>query len=264
MLIQWKDFGAQRKYFEMYVFKCLNQSDQNCLPEEEVKNHTFPGTFELYIKHPYIDFNDIQNPMKYYMTDIILDLDYRTTKYLRIAVRKNKYQLNDNLMQMYSKTGYFYSFHPDQVRTIPIEQSFSERKLIHVEFRIDPQIDQYSRTMFNFWDLTGQIGGAYEVIDVICMMIIGYYNHNAMMISIINDRKEIQNKEKQERMAKGHLSNDSENQQEDSSEGEENQEESKEESAKDGNLNFTKLMEAINKKRIMKTFMQHKKRPYSW
>jgi hypothetical protein len=39
--------------------------------------------------------------------------------------------------------------------------------LAAIEFRLDPQIDEYEREVLSFFEVAGEIGGIHEIVSVI-------------------------------------------------------------------------------------------------
>ena len=57
---------------------------------------------------------------------------------------------------------------------------------------VSEEIEIYERTVFSFLDLTGQIGGIYELLEVIAAFFVGYYNNkifNFELVKSINNFK---------------------------------------------------------------------------
>ena len=58
---------------------------------------------------------------------------------------------------------------------------------IYVNFVVDDEIELYERSIYSIWDLFGQIGGVYEVLEIVCMLFVSYFNEKLLTLSLVND-----------------------------------------------------------------------------
>jgi hypothetical protein len=65
------------------------------------------------------------------------------------------------------------------------------------KFFLDTQIDTYERSFKNVLDLTGLVGGVFEIIEVVFGFIIGNYTQKMLNFSLVNRMKEESNEDNQ-------------------------------------------------------------------
>ena len=78
-------------------------------------------------------------------------------------MRKNKYFLNDDLITYRKeKTGSFYSVERERM---DLEEMVDDT-VMTIQIVQDPFVDLYERNVFTFLEMTGQLGGLFEVLQV--------------------------------------------------------------------------------------------------
>ena len=55
---------------------------------------------------------------------------------------------------------------------------------------VDDEVEYYERSIYSIWDLFGQIGGVYEILEIICMLFVNYFNDKLLLLSLVNDMNE--------------------------------------------------------------------------
>ena len=98
---------------------------------------------------------------------------------------QNKYTLNNNFLSLNSEEGTFWQFlqpqkdyfsNSDLIETFPISVSF----LGQVTLR------EYEVNYYSFWEFIGQLGGFYEILELLGMFFIGFYNQNLLNTDLLN------------------------------------------------------------------------------
>jgi hypothetical protein len=131
-----------------------------------------------------MDFEDYEEVVKSYMDDSIT---YRIMpnfiKEATVFVRKNEAEFEDSFVQFGFK---------DKKKFVSI--STTNVDLYHrrahvmtsatVRFVIDPKQETYERVIFSIFDLTGQVGGLYEVFEVVGAFVIGYFTEKLFYYSM--------------------------------------------------------------------------------
>ena len=54
-------------------------------------------------------------------------------------------------------------------------------------FAVDDEIEYYERSIYSIWDLFGQIGGVYEILEIVTMMFVNYFNDKLLLLSHVNN-----------------------------------------------------------------------------
>ena len=96
--------------------------------------------------------------------------------------------LRDNPFWFTEDNGEFYSFDRFQNDLSFQNQTsyFSNPQFLISEISISEEIEIYERTVFSLLDLTGQIGGIYELLEVIAAFFVGYYNTKIFNFELVN------------------------------------------------------------------------------
>ena len=106
-----------------------------------------------------------------------------------IGVKKNDYVLKDSLSQFTEEKGSFYSFKVGSSKYYTNNREgelFTYLQYAHIRFRIDIEQETYERTVYSFWDFIGQIGGIYEIFDVLSTVIVSMYTNKMFLVSVLN------------------------------------------------------------------------------
>ena len=116
------------------------------------------------------------------------DESYRTLKSLQkhvtLYLRKNEYNLNDDLIQYRDhQSGSFYSVDKQQVDI----QEATDDTVITIRIVQDPIIDQYERSSFTFLEMTGRLGGLYEVLTVVASLMISGIVQKLFTLSVLKN-----------------------------------------------------------------------------
>ena len=141
---------------------------------------------QIMILKPYFDYSDIENPIKYHVDNSnYLYLNYGTTYFMDMYVRKNEYTLYDSIFGSNHKSDIFYSV--EKSRIIP--KGSNQLILAQVSFLVDEQIDQYERTVQTVIEVIGTIGGNYEILRIIFGLFVGMYTSKMFNQTIANNYK---------------------------------------------------------------------------
>ena len=139
----------------------------------------------ILIFNSYIDFDDYENPIKSYIDDrysyqIIPDL----RKVVRTEIRYNKVELMDSLIDIgFHENKEFYSVERSEPDLTSIN---NYNEYLDFGLTIDSKEDSYERKVYSFLDLTGQIGGLYEIINIIVGMLVTFIASRLFILSIIS------------------------------------------------------------------------------
>ena len=68
-------------------------------------------------------------------------------------------------------------------------QYFTPALFLEAKISISEEIEIYERIVFSFLDLTGQIGGIYELLEITAAFFVGYYNNILFNYELVNNIK---------------------------------------------------------------------------
>lgn len=148
-------------------------------------NEEFTGTyFEVLVDNVYLDFTDLNKLIKNYIkAEIIRYIHPEFTSGVRIYLRKNHYSVRDSIWPSFwneEKVGEFSSIE----RIENFSQKLTNGTLFKIEIYIDPQVDNYSARILNILDVSGTIGGVYELLYTFVGLVIGRYSSRSLHRSI--------------------------------------------------------------------------------
>lgn len=139
---------------------------------------------QIYLLSPYIDYSDIENPLKYaYVDKYVVNINPKAYTVHSIYVRKNKYSLDDNLLYGDIKNGSFYTISEQQSSQYP----YYPGSICEITFNIDNQIMNYERKVYNLYDMIGDVGGIYSVLISIFLLFMNKYTEKLYNYSATTD-----------------------------------------------------------------------------
>ena len=134
---------------------------------------------------PYFDFNDLENPIKYQLSDLqymVLDSSYFYSANLK--VRKNFYTLYDSIFGLSNEqSGTFYSYEDSNAYTLPPYENY----LARIDIQLDAQIDRYERTVQTIFEAIGTIGGIYEILRIVIGTLVGLFVNKVYQHTTVNN-----------------------------------------------------------------------------
>ena len=137
--------------------------------------------------NPYFDFNDIEHPIKYQLSEtltLLLSTDFLYVSFLNI--RQNFYTLYDDIFGFSGEqSGTFYSY--ENSNLFPSHPF--DKNLLRVQIRLDAQIDRYERTVQTIFEAIGTIGGIYEILKIVTGTLVGIFIKNIYQYNTANEFK---------------------------------------------------------------------------
>lgn len=146
-----------------------------CQSEEKLAEYTKYNLYaQMYAKMAYIDFNDIDVPIKHTFLDkYYAYLNPKEYTNHDIFIQKNEYTLYDNYLFSNPKKGSFYSISNDKVSASPMWDGY----LGQTTFYLDNRVQHYERRVYNLYDMISDIGGINQVLMTLCMVLMGIYTN---------------------------------------------------------------------------------------
>ena len=116
-----------------------------------------------------------------------------------LYVRENKAVLHDDLIQYgQNKEHHFYSVD----RTKADFEDQTDTTKINVFLTMDTYVYNYERTVFSLLDLTGLLGGAFELCEILGGIFVGYFSQRLLIFSMLSKLYQIQYNENGEMISK--------------------------------------------------------------
>ncbi|CAI2380739.1 unnamed protein product [Moneuplotes crassus] len=146
-----------------------------------MKESKFSLQFE--IQSRYVDLNDLDNPIKSIYWDYTLgtvgDLENWGAHRYKFDILRNEVELQDTWWNFLSNptTKEFKSVDTDSYNYERLGDYLAT--LYTIDFSLGEKTNQYGRKVLNFLDVTGVVGGLFEILDIFAGIIIGYlYTYN--------------------------------------------------------------------------------------
>lgn len=123
---------------------------------------------------PYIDFNEIETPVKYTFVDKYYSyINTNLYSHYDIFLQKNEYALFDSYFTSNSKSDSFYSISHEKISYGPYYDGW----IGDTRFYLDNSIHYYERKVYNLYDMISDIGGINQVVITFCMVIMNIYTN---------------------------------------------------------------------------------------
>ena len=133
---------------------------------------------------PYYDQYDIEQPMKKALTSQANTSPVDgITKKVTLSIMQNSYAIYSSIFNTdYSQTGHFYSI-DEQGQDF---SNFQDNAYLKVCLQMCTKHVFYEANIYTIFDFTGQLGGMFEIFEVLGKLIIGYYTNKMFYHYAIN------------------------------------------------------------------------------
>ncbi|CAI2373924.1 unnamed protein product [Moneuplotes crassus] len=167
--------NKEYSYVTFWYSNCRYES--NCVHSDISKEIINKSIISVHVKNKYVDLNDIENPIKDY-TETLRNIQIKTGIRTRVTMKLRKHEvvLDDSLFPLP------WSTEPIYFNSLEDYSIYEEMPIVgdsdgEVVFEIvkDDRIDQHHRKLLNFLEVTGILGGMFEVFEVGFGAIIGIY-----------------------------------------------------------------------------------------
>lgn len=133
---------------------------------------------EVYVKTKYVDLNDIENPFK----TVILQPKKMFSKKFRRSYYSAKIQINE----VFLEDSYWFYLYPPEPKRILTMNEISLESILDAEntdfpgtygsqilIDLNPKVEQYKRNVLTFLEVTGILGGIFELFEIIIGFLVG-------------------------------------------------------------------------------------------
>ena len=164
-----------------------NELEATANSDSDINDLFNQNYIDIAIISSYFDFEDYENPIHYYLEDMnVFNLIPSLGLQVQYQVRQNQAVMNDDILlgsQGHSNEVNFYSIDRKRISysTIGFNNSY-----LQVFISLDPQIDQYQRTVYCFFDMFGFIGGIFGLFKTFGYLLVCYFIEKAYYSSIIS------------------------------------------------------------------------------
>ena len=175
-------YSDRSKYFII----SLEEWDYNtneCATYNEINSNAASFDLDIIILDRYFDLENFEQPIKSYLTDgHFYGMVPWETRHSRIYIQENNVKMIDNYFQFGSfEEQTFYSVSKE----IRESKVFNDNKYVEVTLILDSEKKLYTRTVFSFLDMIAQLGGVFNVIYAISMVVLTFYAERQLYYWII-------------------------------------------------------------------------------
>ena len=176
---------------EFNLKRCLSGNSNNITCASDIDDQIKNKRIGILIANSYVDFNDYVNPVKRYLDD---KYTFRLTpghkKTVRTYLRHNTAEFRDSLFDLeFSKKEEFYSISEYDV---DMSLEIEDGNLFRYIMRLDHNKDHYERSVYTIIDLTGQIGGLYEIFQLVGKFLIGFISSKILILTMMSKMYHVQ------------------------------------------------------------------------
>ena len=140
--------------------------------------------FDVHTLSKRFDYKNSANPLTDHIHTMSqrLDVNFKTQTSLNLV--QNSYTLNNDLLSLNSEEGTFWQFRdPLHSQFANLDPNISD--LINLGFQGHVTIRDYEVNYYSFWEFIGQLGGFYEILELLGTFFIGFYNENLLNINLL-------------------------------------------------------------------------------
>ncbi|CAI2386664.1 unnamed protein product [Moneuplotes crassus] len=171
--------------FELNVKYCTDEWPTACPSDlnDKINNLIVRVPFV----NSYFDFDDYKNPVKTYI-DGRFDLYMIDTLYQQqnAFIQVNEAEIQDSYFAYQPGGSNKEFFEIERVDTNLISSQVHQGELLHINFAKDPASKSYERTVFSFMEVTGNIGGLFEILQIAGGFIVGIFSGRLFTFSMLS------------------------------------------------------------------------------
>ena len=162
-----------------------NELEVNANSDNDINDFFNQNYIKIAIISSYFDFDDYDNPIYYYLQDINM---YNIIPNLGIKVqyqvRQNLAVMNDDILLGSQGISSEFSFYNIERKRISYSTIGSNNAYLQVYINLDPQVNQYQRTVYSFLDMFGFIGGIFELLKTFGYLLVCYFTKRAYYTTV--------------------------------------------------------------------------------
>ena len=140
-------------------------------------NRADSDSFKAYIitQQLYVDLNDLENPLKpLYTNELFYDFALlNEIKYMHLEIERQQIELEDNWWDILSQSS-IINRNSIRYAGSSSEKSNSNSNKLILTIGLGEKINQFGRKVLNFLEVTGVIGGIFELLDILIGAIISF------------------------------------------------------------------------------------------
>ncbi|CDW82658.1 UNKNOWN [Stylonychia lemnae] len=201
----WQNLTLQGNWYSP-VYKCLTLlfercKGPNCASDDQFSKWIDGKWIQEIIISSYFDIANYENPVKYFLDDTYLAIEYNRTTYNSMYFKKDILKLSDSLVGIFDdvQEEYFYQMSHTRYFTSSDTGGFGHGVHFYQDIRLDKEYDIYERQVYSFSSLLQDIGGFYNSLFFIGLFVFGKFQNSIFFSSLISKLYQIEQVKKVKR-----------------------------------------------------------------
>ena len=183
----WGNNGFQMLQIKFY--ECKNTSEsQKCATEERMLNALSHSEVSIYLIDNYVRTNNYKKPFERGIREIFSEVS------INFLVSLTQYYHHTQIISdngiIFTTNSKIDGFKKDEF-TKDINYNRTTKQFATLTLQLNNYIEKYQRKYYKIQDLAAQAGGVYNIIMIICVFIIKYYEENYYFEFLINKYFEV-------------------------------------------------------------------------
>ena len=170
---------------------------------EEFVEEVYEVRADLIIANEYLDPNNIQDPVQTVITNQYYAYSSpKVFKYYDIFIEKNTYKIDSGILSSDLKTGNLYRAARTSSNTADLIGTSLDPILMSIRIGLESEVKHFQSKTYRLIDAIGTIGGIFEIMFWLAMLIYGCIRKNMAIYYIVNRIISISNQQKDEKYDK--------------------------------------------------------------
>ena len=170
---------------------------------EEFIEEVYEVRADLIIANEYLDPIIYKIQFKLFSQISIMHIHHQKFfTYYDIFIEKNTYEIDSGILSSDLKTGNLYRAGRTSLNTADLQGAYSDHILMNVKINLDSEVKHFQSKSYRFIDAVGTIGGIFEIMFWLTMLIYGCIRKNMAIYYIVNRIISISNQQKDEKYDK--------------------------------------------------------------
>lgn len=179
---QYSDISS---YIKIKVKRCTGT---DCQSSTAIDTAISGKSLGITLVNTYFDFDDYDEPVKTYLDDkSTFKFVSGYTKFVTLYAQQRSAEYKDSYIDVLSD--------PEEQEFVGVEtitqdfdlESNNQDTLFEIYIRLDENQQDYSREVYSFLDVTGDLGGVFEILCIAAGFIVAYFSNPRFYYSILSN-----------------------------------------------------------------------------
>eukprot|EP00347_Sterkiella_histriomuscorum_P017804 403347926 len=191
LTLQGNWYSPEFKVITLLFVKCTGV---NCASDEELKVWLTGKWIQQVIISSYFDIQSYEDPVNYFLDDSYLAIEYGRTTFNTMYIKKDLLRLSDNLIGFFNeiKNDIFYQMSHSRYFTSTDEGGPGKGIYFYQDIKLDKEYDVYERQVYSVSSLLQDIGGFYNSLFFIGLIIFSKLQESIFFSTLISKLYQIE------------------------------------------------------------------------